>query len=110
MKFELSKSGKLVSLLMHYDDSPKILHQVVINKRIFITAKAPKDQAELLVSINSHLKHGSISSANEFHDQYHRSMKEKIEHETGEIIKSYLRIQEAMKCINLSDSIRLSQN
>ena len=38
----------------------------------------------------------------------HRTMEQKIEYETREIVKSYLRIQEAIKCIDLSDSIRLS--
>lgn len=109
MKFEVTKKGKLVSLLMHYEAEPKRCRHIMMSRRVFITSKAPKNEDELLKSINLHLANGTISSANEFHDKYHKSMQDTIENEAREIVKSYLRIQEAIKCIDLSDSIRLSK-
>jgi len=105
MKFEIEKKSKLVELKIHENGQPVRLKSTVLNGRTFVRGKAPTKK-ELLETIDEH----SDLNFDEFYAQYYNSMSSKIDSEMKALIQNYMRIKNAIDCIDLIEEIRLNQS
>lgn len=108
MNFKFEKTGKHVNLIIYRENEPTILEEIVLSKRTYIHDKTPNSKDEFIRVMNLHVNSGDVPSCKNFHNEYYTSMKNIIEKETREIAKSFMRIEQALKCINISQSIEFS--
>jgi hypothetical protein len=105
MKFEFEKVGNYVELRMKQADKADRLEEVCLNKNVYIRNQVPTKE-ELENTINFHVNL-SGESIGEITNGYYWSRKKVIEDEIRNIIKSYMRIQQSVQCIDLIDQIPL---
>ena len=108
MKFELEKKGKAIYLFMHFKNKPILRRNVCLKKDIKIRGKPLNNKEELLEKIELHKKSGTIFSSDEFLNKNIMDNTKLITEETENIVKSYMKIQRAMKSIELSEDVQNS--
>ncbi|EPS4454063.1 hypothetical protein ACVEU1_004701 [Vibrio parahaemolyticus] len=104
MKFTVEKSGSIVSLAIEQEGKARRVYDIPVNGRVFVKGKAP-EVSKLKQVMATHRSESGMNS-NEFLDFYHKSRQDAIEHETKELLKCFMRIQNSIDCINVADEIR----
>jgi hypothetical protein len=105
MKFEFEMVGNHVELRMKREDRADRLEEVCLNKKVYIRDQVPTRE-ELEETISLHVQFGGENKS-DIVNGYYRSRRKVIEEETRNIIKSYMKIQQSVQCIDLIDKISL---
>ncbi|WP_417868605.1 hypothetical protein [Vibrio furnissii] len=104
MKFTVEKSGSIVSLAIEQEGKARRVYNIPVNGRVIVKGKAP-EVFKLKQVMEIHRLESGMNS-NEFLDFYHKSRQDEIEHETKELLKCFMRIQNSIDCIDVADAIR----
>lgn len=108
MKFTVEKTGSIVSLAIEHGGKARRVHQIEVGGRVFVKSKVPEiHKLKEIMEIHS-IESGMSNS--EFLDFYHKCRQDVIEHETKELLKCFMRIQNSLDCINVADEIRFSDH
>ncbi|MCG9683545.1 hypothetical protein L1D31_13295 [Vibrio sp. Isolate23] len=104
MKFTVEKSGSIVSLAIEHEGKARRVYDIPVKGRVFVKGKAP-EVSKLKQMMETYCTENVMNSS-EFLDFYHKSRQDTIEYETKELLKCFMRIQNSIDCINVSDEIR----
>lgn len=107
MKFELTKSGKFVELRIHESGKPVRQEDIFIEGRVYVQSKPPsKEYLNRIINLQCD---SNAFQRTEVFSLYQHSMSEKIKEETKKMMQSYLKIKNAIKCIDIAQEIELSE-
>jgi hypothetical protein len=108
MKFEFEMVGNHVEIRMKREDRADRLEEVCLNKKVYIRDQAPTRE-KLEETINLHVQYGGENKSDVIVG-YYLSRRKVIEEEAKNIIKSYMKIQQSVQCIDIIDKIALSSD